>query len=421
MTDIAQLVQTLGVAARAAARGLAAASGTQRNAALTAMARRLSDSQEALQRANALDLDEAARNGLSEAMIDRLRLTPARILDMVEGIRQVEALPDPVGEITELRPRPNGMMVGRMRMPLGVIGVIYESRPNVTADAAALCVKSGNAVILRGGSEAHHSNQAIAAALAEGLSEAGLSAGAVQTVPTTDRAAVGELLRADRYVDVIIPRGGKGLIQRIIDESRIPVIKHLDGLCHTYVDRYADLAMAQELVFNGKMQRTGVCNATETLLVHQAVAAEFLPPMMDRLIQAGCELRCCPRAFALAGGHPVTAAGPEDFDTEFLAPILAVRVVDGMDQALEHIDQHSSRHTETIVTTHHQRAMRFLREVDSSAVMVNASTRFNDGFQFGLGAEMGISTDKLHVRGPVGLEGLTALKYVVLGHGQLRS
>ncbi|MBF0214838.1 MAG: glutamate-5-semialdehyde dehydrogenase [Magnetococcales bacterium] len=419
MTDTQAMMEQIGQRARVAARTLAASDGKARNRALECMAERLWLDREAIQAANALDLAAAEANGLSPAMVDRLRLSESGIRAMADGIREVMALPDPVGEITEMKPRPNGMMVGRMRVPLGVIGIIYESRPNVTA--AALCVKSGNAVILRGGSEAIHSNRAIAERLALGLSAAGLPAEAVQFIDTTDRAAVGALLKSDRYVDIIIPRGGKGLIRRVMEESVIPVIKHLDGICHTYVDRHADLEMAAELTFNGKMQRTGVCNATETLLVHQAVAEAFLPGICRRLHAAGCELRGCDRTRALAGeAAPVMAATPEDYDTEHLAAILSIRVVASLDEALAHIDAHSSRHTETIVTRDHPRAMRFLREVDSSAVMINASTRFNDGFQFGLGAEMGISTDKLHVRGPVGLEGLTCLKYIVFGDGQLR-
>ncbi|MBF0293937.1 MAG: glutamate-5-semialdehyde dehydrogenase [Magnetococcales bacterium] len=421
MSDANAMMERIGQQARQAARLMAAADGAARNRALEAMAKGLLESAAAMQAANALDLAAAESNGLTPAMIDRLRLTDKVIHAMADGVREVAALPDPVGEITELKPRPNGMLVGRMRVPLGVIGIIYESRPNVTADAAALCVKSGNAVILRGGSEALHSNRAIAGCLAQALAGAGLPAGAVQFIDTPDRAAVGALLKSDRYVDVIIPRGGKGLIQRVIEESHIPVIKHLDGICHTYVDRDADLAMADALTFNGKMQRTGVCNATETLLVHEAVAGEFLPVAARRLHEAGCELRGCPRTRELLQNLvPVVPATPEDWDTEHLDAILGVRVVASLEEALNHIEAHSSRHTETIVTRDHRRAMRFVREVDSSAVMVNASTRFNDGFQFGLGAEMGISTDKLHVRGPVGLEGLTSLKYIVLGDGQLR-
>lgn len=421
MGDVIALVEKIGQQARRAARSMGGIDGSVRNRALEVMAKLLVADAEALKIANAKDLEAAAANGLAPALIDRLRLTDKSIGAMADGVREVAALPDPVGEIIDLKPRPNGMLVGRMRVPLGVIGIIYESRPNVTADAAALCVKSGNAVILRGGSEAIHSNRAIAERLARGLEEAGLPSTAVQFIDTPDRAAVGALLKSDAYVDVIIPRGGKGLIKRVMEESHLPVIKHLDGICHTYVDRYADLGMANELIFNGKMQRTGVCNATETLLVHESIAAEFLPVACLRLSDAGCELRGCERTQALLKESiPVVPAVPEDWDTEHLAAILSVRVVSSLDEALAHIDAHSSRHTETIVTKDHARAMRFLREVDSSAVMVNASTRFNDGFQFGLGAEMGISTDKLHVRGPVGLEGLTCLKYIVLGDGQLR-
>ncbi|MBF0588225.1 MAG: glutamate-5-semialdehyde dehydrogenase [Magnetococcales bacterium] len=419
MSDIVAMVEEIGRKAQKGARVLAWADGDVKDQALLAMAEGLESARGSLQEANAKDLAAAEARGLSPAMIDRLRLTDAVIDGMAEGIRQVVALPDPVGEMSDLRRRPNGMQVGRMRVPLGVIGIIYESRPNVTADAAALCIKSGNAVILRGGSEAYHSNRAIAAVLAAGLDRAGLTGDAVCFIDTTDRAAVGALLKMDQYVDIIIPRGGKGLIKRIMEESLIPIIKHLDGICHTYVDSKADLAMADALSFNGKMQRTGVCNATETLLVHQAVAKAFLPGHVARLQKAGCEVRGCARTQALAEG--VIAATEEDWGTEYLCATLSIRVVESLDAAMDHIDRYTSRHTEVIVTTDHSRAMRFLREVDSSAVMVNASSRFNDGFQFGLGAEMGISTDKLHVRGPVGLEGLTCQKYVVFGEGQLRT
>ncbi|MBF0622703.1 MAG: glutamate-5-semialdehyde dehydrogenase [Magnetococcales bacterium] len=422
MTDIEKMMQQIGIKARQAARKLAWTDGGAKNAALLAMADALVTGVKDLQRANARDLEAAEAKGLSAAMIDRLRLTDAYIETMAEGIRQIVALPDPVGEINTMRRLPNGLQVGLMRVPLGVLGIIYESRPNVTADAAALCVKSGNGVILRGGSEAYHSNRAIASCLAQGLAVAGLPAEAVQFIDTTDRAAVGALLKSDDYVDVIIPRGGKGLIKRVMAESKIPVIKHLDGLCHTYVDSEADLDMAVELTMNGKMQRTGVCNATETLLVHQAVAETFLPKVAKALNEAGCEMRCCAASqAAISSVAPVTAASDEDWDTEHLAAVLSVKVVKGLDEAMDHIEEHSSRHTEVIVTKNHDRAMRFVREVDSSAVMINASSRFNDGFQFGLGAEMGISTDKLHVRGPVGLEGLTTQKWIVLGSGQLRS
>ncbi|MBF0461795.1 MAG: glutamate-5-semialdehyde dehydrogenase [Magnetococcales bacterium] len=414
-------VMAMAQRARRAARPLSMADEDSKNRALLAMADLLVQNTTQLQQENALDLQAATAKGLSPAMIDRLRLDAGRIAAMAEGLRQVAALPDPVGEITNLKPRPNGMRVGRMRMPLGVVGVIYESRPNVTADAAALCVKSGNAVILRGGSEAYHSNRAIAACLSQGLLATGLPVDAVQYIDTTDRSAVGDLLRCDKWVDVIIPRGGKDLIACVMADSHIPVIKHLDGICHTYVDRYADLEMALALTLNGKMQRTGVCNTTETLLVHQAVAAAFLPKACQQLAAAGCELRVCPRTRALVPAEiPMVEATPEDWDTEYLAAILSIRVVDSLEEAIDHIEAHSSRHTETIVTQDYARALRFLREVDSASVMVNASTRFSDGFEFGLGAEMGISTDKLHVRGPVGLEGLTIQKYIVLGDGQLR-
>ncbi|MBF0368049.1 MAG: glutamate-5-semialdehyde dehydrogenase [Magnetococcales bacterium] len=422
MSDITAMVNDICKQARAAARKLAWVDGEAKNRALTVMAQTLLDQAGPLQVANALDLVLAEKNGLSAALIDRLRLTDERIEGMAEGLGQVAALPDPVGQVDDLKRLGNGLQVGKMRTPLGVIGIIYESRPNVTADAAALCVKSGNAVVLRGGSEAYNSNKAIATCLAEGLAAAGLPREAVQFIDTTDRAAVGVLLKNDQYVDVIIPRGGKGLIQRIMEDSLIPVIKHLDGICHTYVDKHANLEMAIELTVNGKMQRTGVCNATETLLVHQDMADTFLPQAARVLAEAGCELRGCEfTRKAVGSAATVTEALPEDWDTEYLEAILSIRVVESLTQALDHIAEHSSQHTEVIVTDNHPRAMRFLREADSSAVMVNASSRFNDGFQFGLGAEMGISTDKLHVRGPVGLEGLTTQKYVVLGEGQLRS
>ncbi|MBF0358401.1 MAG: glutamate-5-semialdehyde dehydrogenase [Magnetococcales bacterium] len=413
------MVEGLAKESRKAARILAGISGGKKNQALEIMAGLLIDRKKELQKENAIDLAAAEKNGLSGAMIDRLRLSDKVIEGMAEGLRQVMALPDPVGEITDMKPRPNGLQIGRMRTPLGVIGIIYESRPNVTADAAALCIKSGNAVILRGGSEARYSNRAIAAILGEGLAKAELPKAAIQFIDTTDRAAVGALLKCDSHVDVIIPRGGKGLIKRVMEDSTIPVIKHLDGICHTYIDRYADLQMAENLAFNGKMHRTGVCNATETLLVHEAVAKDFLPIIAQRLQAAGCEIRGCEQTQALSG-VTVIPASQEDWDTEYLEAIIAVKVVTSLDAAMNHIEKHSSRHTEVIVTENYNRAMRFLREVDSSSVMVNASSRFSDGFEYGLGAEMGISTDKLHVRGPVGLEGLTSLKYIVLGEGQVR-
>lgn len=415
-------VMAMAQKARRAARILTLTGGDAKNRALLAMADNLVQRTAALRRANAEDLQTAQENGLSAAMMDRLRLTDARIEAMAEGLRQVAALDDPVGEITALKTRPNGLRIGHMRVPLGVIGVIYESRPNVTADAAALCLKSGNAVILRGGSESYHTNRAISDCLAEGLQTAGLPLEAVQYIETTDRRAVAELLQCDQFVDVIIPRGGKSLIQRITSESKIPVIKHLDGICHTYIDRDADLTMASALTVNGKMQRTGVCNATETLLVHAAVAQAFLPVVARQLHEAGCALRVCAETRRLLPKEiPTTEAVPEDWDTEYLDAILSIRVVDGLDAAITHIETHASRHTDVIVTDNYSRAFRFLREVDSATVMVNASSRFSDGFEFGLGAEMGISTDKLHVRGPVGLHGLTTQKYIVLGEGQQRT
>ncbi|MEO5365902.1 MAG: glutamate-5-semialdehyde dehydrogenase [Magnetococcus sp. WYHC-3] len=416
--DTQQMIETLGQQARQAARALAWAPTRLKNQALLAMADALQAARDLLRDENRKDLSQAEARGLAPAMVDRLRLTDPRIDDMAAGLRQIATLPDPVGAIEDTRRLENTLTVGQMRVPLGVIGIIYESRPNVTADAAGLCLKSGNAVILRGGSEAWHSNRAIVAQLTAALEGSGLPRHAVQFIETTDREAVGALLRAQRHVDVIIPRGGKGLIQRVMEDATIPVIKHLDGICHTYVDRHADLDMALTLTLNGKMQRTGVCNATETLLVHRAVAEAFLPRVAHALVAAGCELRGCAVTQQQIQCLPATDA---DWDTEYLAAILSIRVVDSLDAAIDHIETHSSRHTETIVTRDHERAMRFLREVDSSAVMVNASTRFNDGFQFGLGAEMGISTDKLHVRGPVGLEGLTTRKWVVFGSGQVRS
>ena len=421
MVDMVEMVSDIGRRARLAARTLSVADGATKNQALLVMAEYILKNSKKIQLANEKDLQAAEEKGLSDAMIDRLRLTDQRIESMAEGLRQVASLDDPIGEISQLKTRPNGMLVGRMRVPLGVIGIIYESRPNVTADAAALCIKSGNAVILRGGSEAYNSNMAIADCLSLGLQEAGLPGDSICTINTTDRAAVGALLKSDQFVDVIIPRGGKSLIQRVMQESRIPIIKHLDGICHTYIDRDADLSMAVDIAFNGKMQRTGVCNATETLLVHHSIAAHFLPMICQRLNQAGCVLRGCKITQMLSGPSvSIQPATPEDWDTEYLDAILSIKVVSSMQEAMDHIEKHSSRHTEVIVTKNHTRALRFLRKVDSSAVMINASSRFNDGFEFGLGAEMGISTDKLHVRGPVGLEGLTTQKYVVLGDGQLR-
>ncbi|HFA59470.1 MAG TPA: glutamate-5-semialdehyde dehydrogenase [Rhodospirillales bacterium] len=412
-------MRRLGQEARAAARRMAAASTGARNRALEAMAAAIEAEAERLATENARDLEAGRERGLDAALLDRLALTPERIAAMAEGLRQIAALPDPVGAITDLNFRPSGIQVGRMRVPLGVIGIIYESRPNVTADAAGLCLKAGNAAILRGGSEAIHSNRAIAACIRQGLAEAGLPETAVQVVQTTDRAAVGELLRMEEYVDVIVPRGGKGLIERVARESRVPVIKHLDGICHVYIDDRADLDKAERIAVNAKTQRFGTCNTMETLLVHEAVAEAILPRLAERYAEFDVELRGCPRTLEIL--PDAVPATDEDWDTEYLAPILSIRVVPDLDEAIAHIERHGSHHTDAIVTEDYTRARRFLREVDSSSVMVNASTRFADGFEYGLGAEIGISTDKLHARGPVGLEGLTTQKFVVLGDGHIRT
>ena len=417
--DVDQYMTDLGRAARAASRGVAASSTATRNRALLATRDALDGARAGLAEANAEDLARGAANGLAAPLMDRLELTPARIDAMLEGLRQVAELPDPVGAITGMNTMPSGIQVGRMRVPLGVIGIIYESRPNVTVEAASLCLKSGNATILRGGSEALASNCAIADCLAQGLRAAGLPETAVQVVNTPDRAAVGRLITMPDYVDVIVPRGGKGLIERISAESRVPVIKHLDGVCHVYIDDGADADMAIAIAVNAKTQRYGTCNTMETLLVAESEAAVLLPRLGRAYAEAGVELRGCERTRAIL--PQATAATEQDWREEYLAPILAVRVVSGLEAAIEHINTYSSLHTDSIVTRDHGRAMRFLREVDSSSVMVNASTRFADGFEYGLGAEIGISTDKLHARGPVGLEGLTSLKYVVFGEGQVRT
>ena len=417
--DVDQYMTDLGRAARAASRGVAASSTATRNRALLATKDALDGARARLAEANAEDLARGADNGLAAPLMDRLELTPARIDTMLEGLRQVAELPDPVGAITGMNTMPSGIQVGRMRVPLGVIGIIYESRPNVTVEAASLCLKSGNATILRGGSEALASNCAIADCLAQGLRSAGLPETAVQVVNTPDRAAVGRLITMPDYVDVIVPRGGKGLIERISAESRVPVIKHLDGVCHVYIDDGADADMAIAIAINAKTQRYGTCNTMETLLVAESEAAALLPRLAREYAEAGVELRGCERTLAIL--PQATAATEQDWREEYLAPILAVRVVSGLEAAIEHINTYSSLHTDSIVTRDHGRAMRFLREVDSSSVMVNASTRFADGFEYGLGAEIGLSTDKLHARGPVGLEGLTSLKYVVFGEGQVRT
>ncbi|MDX5440653.1 MAG: glutamate-5-semialdehyde dehydrogenase [Alteromonadaceae bacterium] len=417
--DVAAYMAELGQQARAAAREVARSTTAVRNQALLATARALSAARTELVRANQKDLEAGRANGLDDAMLDRLELTEARIDTMIEGLQQVAGLPDPVGEITDMTYRPSGIQVGKMRVPLGVIGIIYESRPNVTVEAASLCLKSGNATILRGGSEAIHSNQAIAACLATGLAEAGLPETAVQVVATTDRAAVGELITMPQYVDVIVPRGGKGLIERISRDARVPVIKHLDGVCHVYIDSHADPEKALKVAVNAKTHRYGTCNTMETLLVDEEIADDLLPLLAQELFAKGVELRGCERTRAVL--PDVIAATEEDWHAEYLAPILAVRVVAGLDAAIDHINRYSSQHTESIITENYTRARRFLTEVDSSSVMVNASTRFADGFEYGLGAEIGISTDKLHARGPVGLEGLTSQKYVVFGDGHIRT
>jgi glutamate-5-semialdehyde dehydrogenase len=417
--EVEAYMNELGQAARKASRVVAASSTAQRNNALLAAHDAIDGARETLAQANAKDLERGREKGLSPALMDRLELTPARIDTMLEGLRQVAALPDPVGSITDMNTMPSGIQVGRMRVPLGVVGIIYESRPNVTAEAASLCLKSGNATILRGGSEALASNCAVAACLSQGLRAAGLPESVVQVVETADRAAVGQLITMPEYVDVIVPRGGKSLIERVSADARVPVIKHLDGICHVYIDDSADLDMAVSIAVNAKTQRYGTCNTMETLLVAESVAADVLPMLIGPYADAGVELRGCGKTRAIIAG--ATAATEEDWGTEYLAPILSVKVVAGLAQAMEHIEHYSSRHTESIVTSNHEHAMRFLREVDSSSVMVNASTRFADGFEYGLGAEIGISTDKLHARGPVGLEGLTSQKYVVLGQGQIRS
>ena len=419
--DIKQYMTQLGQQARQASRVLARADSNKKNAALLAIADLLESSMEVLLDENNKDLTAGKENGLDDALLDRLALNEERVNGMADGLRQIAALPDPVGEISDMNYQPSGLQIGKMRVPLGVIGIIYESRPNVTADAAALCMKSGNAAILRGGSEAIHSNQAIASCIKQGLEQAGLPSEVVQVIETTDREAVGELITMQEYVDVIVPRGGKGLIERISGNARVPVIKHLNGICHVYLDGKADIKKAIDVAYNAKTHRYGVCNAMETLLVDSAIAHDVLTELAKMYEQKGVELRCCKRsASVLESTVKVVAATEEDWDTEYLAPILSIRMVDGIDEAMEHIFQHSSGHTEAIITEDLTRARRFLAEVDSSSVMVNASTRFADGFEYGLGAEIGISTDKIHARGPVGLQGLTSQKYIVLGDGHIR-
>jgi glutamate-5-semialdehyde dehydrogenase len=423
--DVKQYMQTVGRQAREASRAIARADTHQKNRALVAIAAAIRRDAAMLLAANARDMEHARKSGYDTALLDRLALTEKTVAGMAEGLEQIAALPDPVGEIDGLKYRPSGIQVGKMRVPLGVIGIIYEARPNVTADAAGLCLKSGNAAILRGGSEALHSNQAVAACVREGLAAAGLPDTVVQVVETTDRAAVGELITMKDYVDVIVPRGGKGLIERITGEARVPVIKHLHGNCHVYVDDRADLAKALKIVENAKTQRYGTCNTTESLLVARGVAQAALPGIGTMLAGKGVEMRGCPESLAIlnaAGVAPekLVAATEADWHEEYLAPIIAVKVVADLDEAIVHINTHGSQHTDAIVTEDYGRARRFLREVDSASVVVNASTRFADGFEYGLGAEIGISTDKIHARGPVGLEGLTSQKWVVLGDGHVR-
>lgn len=419
--DIKHYMNEVGQRARKASRAMAKADTAAKNRALSLIAAAIRRDAELLREANRKDLDAARANGLAEAMLDRLTLSDKAIATMAEGLEQIVSLPDPIGEISNMKYRPTGIQVGQMRVPLGVIGIIYEARPNVTVDAAGLCIKSGNATILRGGSEAIHCNQALAKLVKEGLAGAGLPDDAVQIVETTDRAAVGELITMPQYVDVIVPRGGKGLIERLMKESTVPMIKHLDGICHVYIDDKADMEKALKVAFNAKCHRYGTCNTMETLLVARAIAPHVLPRLAKLYEAKEVELRGDREAQDILAGYPhLAVASEEDWRTEYLAPVLSIKVVDGMDEAIEHINNYSSQHTDAIITEDYTRAMRFLREVDSASVMINASTRFADGFEYGLGAEIGISNDKLHARGPVGLEGLTSLKYVVFGHGEVR-
>jgi glutamate-5-semialdehyde dehydrogenase len=419
--DIKLYMNELGQRARAASRAMAKADSAAKNLALSLIAAAIRREASALRAANELDLAAAKASGMEAAMLDRLTLSDKTIASMAEGLEQIVSLADPIGEISNMKYRPSGIQVGQMRVPLGVIGIIYEARPNVTVDAAGLCIKSGNATILRGGSEAIHCNQALAKLVKEGLAGAGLPADAVQIVETTDRAAVGELITMPQYVDVIVPRGGKGLIERLMRESKVPMIKHLDGICHVYIDEKADVQKALDVAFNAKCHRYGTCNTMETLLVARAIADQVLPKLAELYASKEVELRCDLEAAKILSAYPhLKSASEEDWSTEYLAPILAIKVVADMDEAITHINDYSSKHTEAIITEDYSRAMRFLREVDSASVMVNASTRFADGFEYGLGAEIGISNDKLHARGPVGLDGLTSLKYVVFGHGEIR-
>ncbi len=411
--------EPIGQAARTASRIMAKTSTAEKNHALRQIAKAIVTQADSLKTANQADLQAAEKDGLEPALLDRLSLSDKAIATMAEGLEQIAQLPDPIGEITQLRTRPSGIQVGQMRVPLGVVGIIYEARPNVTVDAAGLCIKSGNATILRGGSEALHCNQALAKLVRFGLESAGLPANAVQVIDTTDRSIVDAMVSAPQYLDVIVPRGGKGLIQRIASQARVPVIKHLDGICHVYIDDQANLNKAIDIADNAKTHRYGTCNTMETLLVAKAIAPQVLPPLANIYQEKRVELRGCPQTRSIL--PQVLIASEEDWKTEYLAPILSIRIVDNIDDAIAHINRYGSQHTDSIVTENHNRAMQFLREVDSSSVMINASTRFADGFEYGLGAEIGISTDKFHTRGPVGLEGLTSLKYVVFGHGEVRT
>ncbi len=419
--NIEQYMREVGQRARRASRAMAKADTSAKNHALLLIAAAILRDADTLRAANQKDLEAARANGLEPAMIDRLTLSDKAIATMAEGLEQIAKLPDPIGSISNMKFLPSGIQVGQMRVPLGVIGIIYEARPNVTIDAAGLCIKSGNATILRGGSEAIHCNQALAKLVKEGLKAAGLPEDAVQVVETTDRAAVGALITMPEYVDVIVPRGGKGLIARLIKESRVPMIKHLDGICHVYIDSSANVDKAVKVAFNAKCHRYGTCNTMETLLVSRSIAKTVLPELAKLYLKEKVELRADPESMTILEGYPhLVAATEEDWSTEYLAPILSVKIVAGMDEAIDHINTYSSQHTDSIMTEDYSHAMRFLREVDSASVMVNASTRFADGYEYGLGAEIGISNDKLHARGPVGLDGLTSLKYIVLGQGQVR-
>lgn len=415
---IDQYMAAVGQQARSASRSIARATTEDKNAALLAIAEQVQQQRQLLQAANQKDMDQGRANGLDAALLDRLELNDARIDSMIEGLKQVAALPDPIGEMTDFSYRPSGIQIGKMRVPLGVIGIIYESRPNVTIEAASLCLKSGNAAVLRGGSEAINANLALANCIKTGLQQAGLPEHVVQIIDTTDRAAVGAMITMPEAIDVIVPRGGKGLIERISRDARVPVIKHLDGICHVYIDQHADITKATNIAINAKTHRYGTCNTMETLLVHQAIASQVLPNLAEAYANIGVELRGCQQTLEII--PDAKTASEEDWQTEYLAPILSIKVVDDIDQAIAHINHYGSHHTDTIVTENYTLSRRFLREVDSSSVMVNASTRFADGFEYGLGAEIGISTDKLHARGPVGLDGLTSQKYIVLGDGEIR-